>query len=125
MDTAEKQVIYLTWEELMKVYHHDFGKKNYLAQVRDVFCFCCFTSLRYSDVYNLRRANISNGVIHITTVKTHDSLTIELNKYSQAILDKYADVTFPMDKALPVISNQRMNDYLKEMGKACELDEPM
>lgn len=125
LKTAEKQVIYLTWEELMKVYHHDFGKKNYLAQVRDVFCFCCFTSLRYSDVYNLRRSNISNGVIHITTIKTHDSLTIELNKYSQAILDKYADVTFPMDKALPVISNQRMNDYLKKMGEACELNEPV
>ena len=56
-------------------------------------------------------------------MKTHDSLTIELNKYSQAILDKYADVTFPMGKALPVISNQRMNNYLKEMGMACELNE--
>jgi len=71
----------------------------------------------------LRRSNISNGEIHITTIKTHDTLTIELNKFSQAILEKYADVDFPNDKALPVISNQRMNDYLKEMGELCGIDE--
>lgn len=125
LKTANKPVIYLTWDELMTVYNFDFGHRNYLAHVRDVFCFCCFTSLRYSDAHNLRRSNISDTEIKITTIKTHDSLTIELNKYSRAILDKYKDVQFPNDKALPVISNQRMNDYLKLMGKACGLTAPI
>lgn len=125
LKTAEKPVIFLTWDELMTVYNFDFGSKNYLAQVRDVFCFCCFTSLRYSDVRNLKRANISDDEIRITTIKTHDSLTIELNKYSKAILVKYADIKFPNDAALPVITNQKMNDYLKEMGKICGIDEPI
>ena len=125
LKTAEKPVIFLTKDELMKVYDFDFGQKNYLSQVRDVFCFCCFTSLRYSDVYNLRRSNITDTEIHITTIKTHDSLTIELNRYSRAILDKYADIPFPDDKALPVITNQKMNDYLKEMGKICGIDAPI
>jgi len=125
LKTAEKPVIFLTKEELMKVYDFDFGHKNYLSQVRDVFCFCCFTSLRYSDVYNLRRSNITDSEIHITTIKTHDTLTIELNRYSRAILDKYADIPFPDDKALPVITNQKMNDYLKEMGKVCGIDTPI
>lgn len=125
LKTAEKPVIFLTDDELMKVFNFNFGQKNYLAQVRDVFCFCCFTSLRYSDVYNLRRSNITDTEIRITTIKTHDSLIIELNRYSKAILDKYADVQFPDNKALPVITNQKMNDYLKEMGEICGIDSPI
>lgn len=125
LKTAERPVIFLTWNELMTVYNHNFGAKNYLAHVRDVFCFCCFTSLRYSDVYNLRRSNITDTEIRITTIKTHDSLTIELNKYSRAILEKYKDIPFPGDRALPVITNQKMNDYLKEMGEVCGIDAPI
>ena len=124
LKTVAKPVIFLEWDELMDVYNHDF-KGSHLEAVRDVFCFCCFTSLRYSDVYNLRKSNIVNNEIRITTVKTHDSLVIELNKYSRAILDKYADMDFPKGKALPVISNQKMNDYLKEVGSICKINEPI
>lgn len=122
LKTADRPVIFLTWDELMRVYHYDFGRKNYLSMVRDVFCFCCFTSLRYSDVYNLRRSNIVDDEIRVTTIKTHDFLAIELNEYSRAILKKYENVAFANDKALPVISNQKMNEYLKEMGQICGLD---
>lgn len=121
--TVQKRVIFLTWEELMKVYHFDFGQKFYLSRVRDCFCFSCFTSLRYSDVANLKKDDITNGVIHITTKKTHDSLSIELNDYSRAILDKYK--LLDSEYALPTISNVKMNEYLKEMGKVCGLNEPI
>ena len=57
--------------------------------------------------------------------KTADSLTIELNKYSKAILDKYKDIHFENYMALPVISNQKMNDYLKELGELAEINEPV
>lgn len=125
LKSTEKRVVFLTWDELMTVYTFDIPEsKQYLARVRDVFCFCCFTSLRYSDVFNLKRSDIKGDSIQITTVKTSDSLTIELNKYSRAILDKYADGPFKGNKALPVISNQRMNDYIKELGELCEIDEP-
>ena len=49
--------------------------------------------------------------------KTADSLIIELNRHSRAILEKYKDVSFEGDKVLPVISNQKMNDYIKELWK--------
>ena len=93
--------------------------------MRDAFLFSCFTGLRYSDVYNLKRSDIKDNHIEVTTVKTADSLTIELNNHSKAILDKYKDVHFGNDKALPVISNQKMNDYLKELAKLAEIDEPV
>jgi len=124
LKTSDKKVIFLTWEELMVVYNFKIPEgKNYLERVRDVFCFCCFTSLRYSDVYNLKKNDIIGGIIYITTVKTSDTLSIELNKFSKSILDKYGEIPFPENKALPVISNQKMNDYIKELGELCGINE--
>jgi len=151
---TDKKVIFLDLNELMTVYNFDFinakkkikdekgnvkvnslglaqeielteENKKALGTCRDVFCFCCFTSLRYSDVRNLRRTDINNNVITITTIKTSDSLTIDLNKYSKAILDKYSTEIYPGNKALPVISNSKMNDHLKEIGELCGLDTPI
>lgn len=50
---------------------------------------------------------------------------IEVNDYSKAILQKYEKEVFPNNSALPVISNQRMNEYLKELGELCGIDEPV
>ena len=90
-----------------------------------MFCFCCFTSLRYSDVANLKRTNVFQDYIQVTTIKTYETLRIELNDYSKAILDKYKNETYTDNLALPVISNQKMNDYLKELGELCCIDEPV
>ena len=84
--------------------------------------FCCYTGLRYSDVAKLRRSDFKENHIEVTTVKTADSLIIELNRHSRAILEKYNDVAFEGDKVLPVISNQKMNDYIKELGKLAGID---
>lgn len=124
-DGNQKEVIHLTWDELMNLYTFQVPEsKQYLERVRDVFCFECFTSLRYSDVAKLRRSDIRENYITVVTQKTVDGLRIELNKYSRAILDKYKDFHFPDDKALPVISNVKMNVYLKELGKLAGLNEP-
>lgn len=121
----KRQVIFLTWDELMKVYNFDFSHKPHLDNVRDVFCFCCFTSLRYSDVANLKRGNITKTSIRLTTIKTADTLEIELNKFSKAILDKHKEYTDKKGHVLPVISNQKMNVYLKEIAQICEIDTPI
>jgi len=120
---TDKKVIFLEWEELMAVYDFKFTpEKKYLERVRDVFCFCCFTSLRYSDVANLRWSNVFDDYIHVTTIKTNDTIKIELNDYSRSIIEKYRNSNFPNDMVLPVISNQKMNEYLKEMGMVCGID---
>lgn len=117
VDGNQKEVIHLSWEELMRLYNLEFPtNKKYLERVRDVFCFTCFTGLRYSDVAKLSRSDIKDSYISIITLKTTDGLKIELNKYSKAILEKYSDVTFENGKALPVISNVKMNLFLKELG---------
>ena len=144
---SEKTVVFFDWDELIKIYEYEFPElgtkimltdihgneyekrvnleRSTLERVRDVFCFCCFTSLRYSDVDNLKRSNIFQYHIQITTIKTADSLKIELNKYAKSILKKYTNKVFPGDMALPVISNQRMNEYLKEMAEIIGFNAPI
>lgn len=119
---SDKEVVYLTWDELMKVYSLTFPYgKRHLERVRDVFCFQCFTSLRYSDVAKLKREDIEGDIIKVVTEKTGDTIRIELNKYSRAILEKYEDDERP----LPVPANQRMNVWIKEVCFLAGIDTPV
>ena len=142
----EKPVIFLTKEELLKLYNYEVpanGTKvklidkdgqeyektikeaGALVKTRDLFCFCAFTSLRYSDMASLKRIDIDGDKIYITTQKTNDRLPIDLSKNAKAILDKYAEEKFPMGLALPVISNQKMNKYLKDLCELCGFTTPI
>lgn len=123
LKTPEKQVIFLDWNELMRVYNHDFSDNKFMEKVRDGFCLCCFTSLRYSDLANLKKTNVFDDHIIITTVKTSNTIRIDLNKYSKAIVDKYKD--WDSEKVLPVTDLTRMNLCLKEICKICKIDTPI
>ena len=126
LKTTPKKVIFLDEHELEQLETYEIPEnKKYLERVRDVFLFCCYSSLRYSDVYNLKRSDVQGGKMLITTIKTHDDLAIELNKTTTALLKKYADCDFPGNKALPVITNQKMNDYLKELCELAGIDTPI
>ena len=143
--TVKKPVIFLTKEELDKLYKLEIPAsgtvlklKTYegeeyektvqdsaaMSKARDLFCFCAFTSLRYSDVVEVRRVDIQDGVLNITTQKTHDRLPIVLHKNALAILEKYKDEDFKNGKALPYITNQQMNRALKELGEICGFTTP-
>lgn len=63
--------------------------------------------------------------MEVVTKKTNDRLHIELNRYALAILANYSAVPLPDDKALPVISIQKMNDYLHEAAELAGIDEPV
>jgi integrase len=121
---TQKKVIYLTKEELGKVRALELtGEKAYLEPVRDVFLFCCFSGLRHSDANNLRRSDIKGDHIEITTVKTADSISVEMNDITKAILEKYKDVPFKDNKALPNLTNQAMNRDVKELCKLAGINE--
>ena len=142
---TKKPVIFLEKDELLKLYGfkipkngtevvlHDMDGEEYrkvvtekasMDKVRDLFCFCCFTSLRYSDLAQLQRTNIQDGYIQLTTIKTDDTVNIPINEQAQAILNKYAAFDFD-GLALPVISNQKMNQYLKDICELCEFTTPV
>ncbi len=125
-----KEVIYLEWEELLSFLSFQFSGANpSFGPVRDVFCFCCFTGLRYSDVAKLRRSDLhltaKPPYMVVITKKTNDRLHIELNKYALSILDKYKGVKFPRGLALPVVANATMNEHLHDAAKEAGLTEPV
>ena len=122
LQKAEKPVIFLEWDELMTLYGLDLSDRPDLVATRDIFCFCAFTSLRYSDVRALRWADVDDTCIRVTTQKTADALTIELNDYSSELLGRYVDEAFPEDRVFPVPANQTMNGRLKELGRLCGFD---
>ena len=101
---------------------HDAGG---LAKTRVVFCFCAFTSLRYSDMANLKRYDIRDGILYITSQKTNVRIPIELNAFAKEVLNKYKKERYGNDLALPVISDQKMNKYLKDLGELCGFKDPI
>lgn len=106
----KNEIIYLAEDELITLHNLTIQNER-LQRVRDIFCFQCFTGQRYSDIENISRLDIRNGVWKFRATKTGDLLDVPLNHYALSILDKYQDWRTP----LPIISNQKMNEYVKEL----------
>ena len=114
-------IVYLTFDELMKLYHYEFDS-NRLAHVRDFYCMGCFTGLRFSDLSKLYLANITDDHLVLSIQKTRtQNHAIKLNKYAKAILEKYKGTIF---EPLPRISSQKFNDYIKECCELAEINQP-
>ena len=105
---------------MIYLYTHKVGGTERLKQVRDVFCFGCFTGMRYSDILVLKPEHLHEDFIRYRIVKTGENNMIPLNQYSKQIVNKYKGKLG--DKCLPVISEQNTNDYLKELFKKIKLN---
>lgn len=110
------ELIYLTEVELMRIFRMD-NLSAKLKVVRDNFCFACFTGLRYSDISMLKPENIKGEYIELRTEKTKEFLKIPLSPYAKELLARNGG-------ALPrLYSNQKTNDYLKDLGELAELND--
>ncbi|MDD4516631.1 site-specific integrase [Massilibacteroides sp.] len=115
---------YLTQEEVDAIMEKEFASER-LERVRDIFIFSCMTGLAYIDVKNLRTSNIRtsfDGGVWVMgkREKTGVSYNVPLLDLPRRIIEKYSG-KLPDDKALPVMSNQKMNEYLKEIGTLCNI----
>jgi site-specific recombinase XerD len=115
----------LTKEELIKMTNKKFDIER-LAHVRDIFLFSCYTGLAYIDAYKLSNTDIVIGIdggmwITTTRQKTNASTRLPLLPHAIAILAKYQDHPKCISKGtmLPVLTNQKMNSYLKEIADLC------
>jgi len=130
---------FLNWKARLKVVDREFLTKEEiqtmigkeirilrLDHVKDIFIFCCYTGLAYADVKKLDESDLVIGIDGERWIKTKRSKTdtlsnIPLLPTALAILEKYADDK-SSDKLLPVLSNQKMNAYLKEIADVCGID---
>ncbi|EHO14679.1 site-specific integrase [Myroides odoratimimus] len=107
----EIEVVFLTMDELMKLYNHNFENRS-MERARDMFCFLCFTGQRHSDIYSLRDCNIVEDYLNYTVVKTKTvHHQVYLISYAKEILEKYKDTPY---SPVPRITSQKLNERLKE-----------
>lgn len=122
---------FLLQDELDKIIALKFTADR-LANVRDIFVFCCYTGLAYADVQKLRRIDIVIGHdgekwIHTERVKTETATRVPLLPHAVRIMDAYKDHPQCVNegKLLPVLSNAKMNEYLKEIADRCDINKKM
>lgn len=127
----EVERVYLTEVEIQSIIEKDF-KTERLSLVRDIFLFSCFTGLAYIDVKNLTKAHVSYGIdgekwIFTHRQKTESASKIPILPVTQMIIDKYENhpQCINEDKLLPILSNQKMNAYLKEIAGVCEIEKEL
>jgi site-specific recombinase XerD len=127
----EVERVYLTEDEIQNIINKDF-KTERLSLVRDIFLFSCFTGLAYVDVKNLTKSHISIGIdgekwIFTHRQKTESASKIPILPVTQMIINKYENHPQGLNnnKLLPILSNQKMNAYLKEIAGVCEIQKEL
>lgn len=122
---------FLNEQEIEKLFNKDLHNER-LSQVRDIFLFSCFTGLAYIDTQKLTQQNINLGLdgnkwIFTKRQKTKTTSNIPLLPQAEKIIEKYQThpICINSGKLLPVLSNQKMNAYLKEIADLCGIDKEL
>lgn len=113
---------YLTQREIDLITNTTFKSDTY-EKVKDIFLFSCYTGLCYVDVKELLPAHLMIGIdgnywLHTKREKTNETVKIPLLPKAKQIMEKYRQESKATEKLLPVLSNQKTNQYLKEIVKA-------
>ncbi|MEP6262893.1 MAG: site-specific integrase [Gillisia sp.] len=117
---------FLNQEEIQKMVEKEITNER-LDLVKDIFIFCCYTGLAYADVKKLSSDDIVIGIdgnkwIKTNRTKTKTRSSIPILPTAEDILEKYSThPQFNVKRLLPVLSNQKMNAYLKEIADICEI----
>jgi len=121
----QTQSIFLTMQEIDKMYAEDFSDNPKLDRVRDIFLIGCLTGLRFSDFSKLEKGSIKSGYIEIVPQKTKgvspNPIAIPLLGAAPKIFEKYSTLAGAILPRVP--SNQKMNEYIKEVGKLAKVNE--
>lgn len=113
--TEKTDGVYLTTDEIDKIYNLN-NLPAYLERARDMFVLGCNTGLRVSDLFRVSKENINGRDIDIKTQKTGETVSIPITAQARVIMEKY-------DYQFPKISNQKYNDFIKEVAKRAEIND--
>jgi integrase len=119
--SEDVESIYLNETEIKNILDLNLSYNPKLEKVRDLFVVGCFTGLRFSDFSEIKPENIRNECIYIRTIKTQQNVVIPFHPYVRDIMKKY-EGKYP-NNLPPAVSNQKMNEYLKDIGVLAKLNE--
>ncbi|WP_338813165.1 site-specific integrase [Bernardetia sp. Wsw4-3y2] len=127
---VDTEMIFLTEKELNKI--EEAQVDSYLEKTKDCFLFSCYTGLRYSDIEKLTLDHIhlieDNYILEIIQEKTDKKVSVALSDKAVEIMNKYKNNVIMSQRNkyfLPIITNQKLNLYLKELGRLAEIDIPV
>jgi site-specific recombinase XerD len=118
---SKNEVVALTEQEVFQLLHKDLSGQPRLERVRDLFCFGCFTGQRFSDIMRFSKDDFDGKKWDFMSIKVRKRVIVPFTGFIQhalPILKKY-------NYSLPAISNQKFNEYLKDIGEIAELNQPV
>lgn len=118
---SKNDIVALTEEEIFTLLNYDFSENKRLERVRDLFCFGCFTGQRFSDIMNFNLMDFDGQKWDFVSLKNKKRVIVPMSGFianALLIIEKY-------DGNLPVITNQKFNDYLKEIGELAQINSPV
>jgi site-specific recombinase XerD len=131
MKNKPSERVFLIEDELIRIIQTPILNQR-ISEVRDVFVFCCLTGLAYSDVKSLSSNDVTKGIDGKMWIRKHRKKTGSLSRisivpYAIELIERYKDHPEANTKEIlfPVISNQRMNIYLKDVGTLCNIDKKL
>ena len=122
IDKRYKEVLFLTEEEVQRIKDKEMPNER-LERVKSLFLFQCFTSLSYVDMALLEPKDFKSNEDGIQYLQKRRKKTgVE---FFVVLLPEALEIVKKYDYHLPLISNERYNSYLKEIGTLCDIDKPM
>lgn len=115
----DADAIYLTWEEIGRIYQIDLSRSPHLSKFRDLFVLGCLTGLRFSDFSTIRPEDIRQGMLHKKQSKSDHWVVIPLRDAAEDIL------IHRFGKHIPIVNNPDFNQYIKEVAKLAEICQPI
>ena len=121
---VKKEVVFLSSEQL-KILEDKKFKIQRVQKVKDMFVFCCYTGLAFTEMKNLKKSDISREFdgelwINVNRSKTKSSYKVPLLPKAQDIMNMYIDDD--AEYVFANISNANFNAYLKEIADICNID---
>lgn len=113
----ESDAVYLTWDEIIRIYQKDLSAYPHLYKYRDLFVFGCLTGLRFSDFSSIKSEDVRNRMLYKKQDKSDHWVVIPLRDEAYSIFIK------AFKKDIPKISNSDFNYYIKEVGRIACLDQ--
>lgn len=108
--------IYLTWDEISKIYRVDLSRFPHLIDYRNMFVLGCLTGLRFSDFSTLKLTDVRNGMLHKKQGKSDHWVVIPLRKEAHKLFNN------EFKKQIPVLTNAEFNRHIKTLGKLAGID---
>lgn len=115
----EADAIYLNPEEIKSILKLDLSAQPVLGKYRDLFIFGCYTGLRFSDYSVIRSEDVRDGMLYKKQGKTRHWVVVPLRDEADHIFHH------SFNRNIPHVNNPKFNQYIKEIGKLAELNQPI